>query len=83
MYKNGLIRKIRLISKFITSKSGLKIITIHVLTNILRSKGNQEMELGKLREYNSRNIFLKKSYTKIFPDPFLKIKIDHIYGSIG
>ena len=83
MYKNGLIRKIRLISKFITSKPGLKIITIHVLTNILRSKGNQEMEFGKLREYNSRNIFLKKSYTKIFPDPFLKIKIDHIYGSIG
>ena len=83
MYKNGLIRKMRLISKFMTSKPGLKIIAIHVLTNILRSKGNQEMEFGKLREYNSRNIFLEKSYTKIFPDPFLKIKTDHIYGSIG
>ena len=39
--KNGLIRKIRLISKFMTSQPGLKAIAIHILPNISQSKGNQ------------------------------------------
>ena len=55
MYKNGLIRKISLVSKFMTSQPG-----IHILTNISRSKGNQEMKFGQLIEYNMRNIFLAK-----------------------
>ena len=29
-----------------------------------RSKGNQTMKFGQLIEYNMRNIFLEKSYTK-------------------
>ena len=29
-----------------------------------RSKGNQTMKFGQLIEYNIRNIFLEKSYTK-------------------
>ena len=36
---------------------------MHILPNILRSKGNQTMKFGQLIEYN-RNIFLEKSYTK-------------------
>ena len=56
MYRNGLIKKIRLISNFM-------IIVIHILPNILRSKGNQTMKCGRLIECN-RNIFLEKSYTK-------------------
>ena len=32
--------------------------------NVSRDKGNQKMEFGHLKEYNTRNIFLKKSYTK-------------------
>ena len=30
------------------------------------------MKFGQLIEYNTKNIFLEKSYTKLFPDPFLK-----------
>ena len=35
-----------------------------MLTNISRSKENQAMKFGQLIEYNMRNIFLEKSYTK-------------------
>ena len=64
MFKNDLIRKIRLISKFMTSKSGKQTIAIHILPNISRSKGNQTMKFGQLIEYTMRNIFLENSYTK-------------------
>ena len=43
------------------------------------------MKFGQLIEYNMRNIFLEKSYTKCggetFPDPFLKIQNWEISGS--
>ena len=41
-------------------------ITIHILTNISRSKGNQAMILGQQIESNMRNIFFdfEKSCTK-------------------
>ena len=35
-----------------------------ILPNILRSKGNQTMKFGQLTDYDTRNIFLGKSYTK-------------------
>ena len=47
-----------------TSQPGLQIIAIHMLTNILRSKVNQAMKFGQLLRYNTRNVFLEKSYTK-------------------
>ena len=62
--KNGSIRKIRLISKSITSQPGEETIAIHILPNISRSKGNQAMKFGQLIEYNMKNIFVEKSYTK-------------------
>ena len=37
---------------------------MHILPNILRSKGNQTMKFGHLIECNMRNIFLEKSYAK-------------------
>ena len=44
------------------------------------------MKLGQLIEYNMRNIFLEKSYTKCCgettPRQFLEIKIEHISGLI-
>ena len=44
------------------------------------------MKFGQLIEYHKRNIFLAKLYTKCggetIPVPFLKIKIEHISGSI-
>ena len=35
-----------------------------MLLNILRSKGNPTMKFRQFIEYNMRNIFLEKSYTK-------------------
>ena len=47
-----------------TSQPGKQTIAMHILSNISRSKGNQKMKFGQLIEYNMRNTFLKKSYTK-------------------
>ena len=67
-----LIRKIRLIPKFMRSQPVKQIIAMHILCNISRSKGNQ----SELREYNMRKNFLAKSYTKwcadLFSRPFSK-----------
>ena len=64
MYKNSLIRKIRLVLKLMTSQPGQQTIAIHILPNISRTKGNQSMEICQLIEYNMRNIFVEKSYAK-------------------
>ena len=76
MYKNGLIREIRLISKLITSQSGQQTDEKHMLSNISRNKGSQTMKFGQLIAYNIKNIFLEKSYTKCsgetIPRPFSK-----------
>ena len=47
-----------------TSQPGKQKITIHILPNISRSNGNQTMKYGQLIEYNMRNTFFEKSYTK-------------------
>ena len=71
-----MIRKIKLISKFMTSQPGKQTIAIHILPNISRSIFNQAMKFSQLIEYNKRNIFLEKSYTKFggetIPRPFSK-----------
>ena len=87
MQKNRLIKKMGLFSKFLTSRPGKEKIAIHILPNISRIKGNQTMKFGQLIEYNMRNIFLEKPYTKcgekLFPDSFSKkIKIEDISGLI-
>ena len=64
MYQNGLIKKIRLISNFTTSQLVKKQLVTHILPNISRSKCNKTMKFGQLIEYDIRNIFLEKSYTK-------------------
>ena len=46
------------------SQAGQQIITTHILPNISRSKSNQKMKFGQLIEYNTKNIYLQKSYTK-------------------
>ena len=49
-------------------------IAIHILPSISRSEGKQAMKFGQLIEYNMRNIFVEKSYTKCgretVPRPF-------------
>ena len=62
--KNDLIRKLCLISKFLTSQAEQKTAATHIEPNIPRNKGNQAMKFGQLIEYNIRNIFLEKSYSK-------------------
>ena len=64
MYRNGLIKKIRLTSNFLTSQPGYQTIVIHILPNMSRSKKNQTLKFGQLIECNMKNIFLEKSYTK-------------------
>ena len=57
MLKNGLIRKLWLISKLMLSQKGQQIIAIQILPNISSSKGNQAIKLGQLIKHNIRNIF--------------------------
>ena len=81
--KNGLIRKIRLTSKFMASQPDLQTISIQILPNVSPSKGNQNIKFGQLIEYNKGNIFLQKFCGKwgretkagrLVPDLFLFFK---------
>ena len=53
-----------LVSKFITSQTGKQVITIHILPNISRSKGNQAIRLDQLLKYSLRYTFHQKSWRK-------------------
>ena len=84
-YRNGLIKKIRLISNFKTSQTGQQTIVTHILSNISRSQDNRTMNLGQLIECNMRYIFLEKSYTncdgETSPRPFSeKLKLNISLG---
>ena len=68
MQKIGLIRKLWLISEFLTSQTGQQTITIHILPNISRSKGNQAMKFGQLIELK----FIQKNVVEPVPDHFIK-----------
>ena len=68
-----------------TLQPGKRTIAIHILPNISRIKGNQTMRFDQLIEYNK--YFFLKNYVqnvmeKLFPDPFVKIKIERISGSV-
>ena len=57
------------------SQPGQQTVTIRILPNISRSKGNQTMKFGQLIEYNKGNIFIQKSCKneaeRLGPDLFL------------
>ena len=74
--KNGLIRKIKLISKFITSQPGYQRIKTHILLNTSQIKGNQAIKFGQLIEHPKRNIFhyAENEAGKLVPDRFLFFK---------
>ena len=59
MYKYGLIRKLRLILKSVSSQTGQRIITMHLLPSISRSKGNQAKKFIYLIECNMKTTFLQ------------------------
>ena len=60
-----------------TSQPGSQTIAIHTLPNISRSKDNHTIKFGQLIEYNMRNTFVEKSYTKsageTIPRPLSKL----------
>ena len=58
--KGGLIRRLWLISNFMTAQTGQQIITVHILPTISRNKDNQAMKFGQLIKYSVKNIFLQK-----------------------
>ena len=51
-----------LISKSMASQTGQQIITIHILPNISRIKGNPRITFGQIEiiKYSMINIFIKK-----------------------
>ena len=59
-----------------TSQTGQQIITMPILSNISRSKGNQSMKFGQLIEHNMGKILLEKSCKnrkgETSPRPFCK-----------
>ena len=59
-----------------TPQSGKQTNAMHILPNISRGKNCQKIKFGQLPEYNLRNIFLEKSFTKCgtktIPRPFSK-----------
>ena len=63
--EKGLIRKLKLVwKKNMTLQTKQEIITIHILPNICRSKGNQTIKIGQFIDYNIRNIVLEKLHKK-------------------
>ena len=61
--KNGLIRKVSLISKLMTSQTGSQTVTIHILPNTHKVKATRQ-HFCRVIEYNKRNIFLKNHTEK-------------------
>ena len=53
MQKNDLKRKLRLIVEFLASQTGQQIFTMHILTNISKSNGNQAMGTRKIENPDS------------------------------
>ena len=81
-----LIRRLKLIPKSMASLTGQQIITIHLLTNISRSKSNQAMKFGQLIEHKVRNIFLQKPCKKWARenslDLFLFVDIKQVFNTL-
>ena len=70
-----MIKKLRLILKFLTSSTGKQIITKLILPNISRSKGNQTVEIGQLIEIFPLKSYAKNKARRLLPDllPFSKV----------
>ena len=64
VYKNGLMRKIRLISKFIGSQPEKKKKLQYICCLISQEVKATDNKLRQLIKYNMRKIFVKNSYKK-------------------
>ena len=72
------MRQLSLISKFVTPETWKRMIKIHILPSISRSKDNQAMKFRQLIEYKVRNSFVQKSIKgdvgRLVPDIFVFFK---------
>ena len=59
-------KKLRLIPKIMTSQTWEQIITVQILPNISRSKGNQAIKFGQLIKWDKQSY--AKCGRKLFPD---------------
>ena len=59
-------------SKFMMSYPGKQTISIRILPNISRTKGNEALKFGQLVECNLTNIFFEKLYTKCDGETILR-----------
>ena len=73
--KNALIKKTRLISKFMTSQPGHWTIAIYILSNISRIKGNQTMKQTFFFKITQKN-----ETERLVPDLFFFKKKFSIWG---
>ena len=78
MEKNGLIKKLRFIPKFMTSQTGKQIVTIHILRISQEVKIIKQWNFFGLKNIRRKIFFLKNNAQnvvgKLLPDPFLKNK---------
>ena len=76
MEENHLVRKLKFTLKLMTSSGGKLIITIHISSNIAKSKDNQIMNFVQLIEHNVKMFFLKNHtqnvVEKLFPVSSIK-----------
>ena len=77
MLKNGLIRKIKSISRFMTWQPGKQTIAIHIPPNISRSKSNQTMKFDQLIIFKELLLQQIKEILLKGESPTLKIRKIH------
>ena len=63
-WPRGLIRKTRLIQKFITLQRGQQTIAIHILFNNSRSKSIETMKFAQFGQNVIKEIFLFKNHAR-------------------
>ena len=56
-----------------TSQPGKQAIKIYILPNIPEVKAIRQWKFGQSTEYNMRNVFLEKPYTKCLGETILKL----------
>ena len=70
--KTGLIRMIRLISKFMRSQLRLQTVALHILCNISGSNRNQTIKFAQILEYNKIIIFQQIILHKIMQGDYFQ-----------
>ena len=80
--KDALIRKARLISKFLPSQPGKQTIAIHILLNISKSKSLTQLNLVSWKNISWETFFLKNHIQYVVEDLFCFVSL-HIQSECG